>query len=72
MAAFRFIAALLAFVALSSAGPASAAEIGCRPEMARGEARIIPAALSGEGAAPHLRRSRELPDRDAAQREGGD
>ncbi len=46
MAAFRFIAALLAFVALPLVGPASAAEIGCRPEMARGEARIIPAALS--------------------------
>ncbi len=43
MAAFRFIAVLLALVALY---PARAADMGCRPEMARGEARIMPASLS--------------------------
>jgi L-ascorbate metabolism protein UlaG (beta-lactamase superfamily) len=46
MAAFRFIAVWLALFALVPSRTASAAEIGCRPEMARGEARIIPAALS--------------------------
>lgn len=43
MAALRFIFAILAFAALS---PAHAADQGCRPEMARGEARVIPASLS--------------------------
>jgi L-ascorbate metabolism protein UlaG (beta-lactamase superfamily) len=43
MAALRLVFALLA---LTICGPARAADQGCRPEMARGEARFIPASLS--------------------------
>ncbi len=46
MAAYRLMAALLALLMLAPFGSARAADIGCRPEMAQGEARIIPAALS--------------------------
>jgi L-ascorbate metabolism protein UlaG (beta-lactamase superfamily) len=37
---------LLMFLCTLCALPAAAQEIGCRPEMARGEARVIPAALA--------------------------
>lgn len=43
MAALRI---LLAVVALSTLVPVHAAEQGCRPEMARGAARVIPASLA--------------------------
>ena len=43
MAALRLVFALLALAAF---GSARAADQGCRPEMARGQARVIPAALS--------------------------
>ena len=43
MAALRLILMLLAFAITA---PAMAAEIGCRPEMARGQFRIMPASLA--------------------------
>jgi L-ascorbate metabolism protein UlaG (beta-lactamase superfamily) len=44
MALFRFLFAIL--LAATGLTPAHAAEIGCRPEMARGMPRIIPASLA--------------------------